>query len=59
MRRLSTLSALAAAALALLFGLYFTQATHTGVAAAKAQAGFAPNTLLIQTELKGESYDAF
>ncbi|MDB5642611.1 MAG: hypothetical protein JWN07_1928 [Hyphomicrobiales bacterium] len=57
MRRLATLSALGAGALALLIGFYVTHPSATGVAHAK--GGFAPNSLLSETSLKTESWDAF
>jgi hypothetical protein len=59
MRRLSTLSALAAGAIALLLGVYVTQGTQSGVTKANAAQAFAPNGLLIQSDLKLESWDAF
>lgn len=60
MRRFSTLSALAAGAIALLFGMYVTQATHgSATRAGMVQAGFSPNALLTEGNLKPESWDAF
>jgi hypothetical protein len=60
MRRLSTISALAAGALALLLGAYFSQHSTLGPTKANAsQAAFSPNALLSETSLKTENYDAF
>jgi hypothetical protein len=60
MRRLSTISALAAGALAILFGAYFAQTPSLGPMKANAsQAGFSPNALAGDTSLKTESWDAF
>ena len=59
MRRLSTISALAAGALALLLGAYFTQHSSIGPTKASAATSFSPNALLSETSLKSETYDAF
>jgi hypothetical protein len=60
MRRFSTLSALAAGALALLLGVYVAQSTHSGATRANVvQTGFSPNSLLTEINVKPESWDAF
>jgi hypothetical protein len=60
MRRFSTLSAVAAGALALLLGAYVAQSTHSRATGANVvQAGFMPNTLMSEVNLKSESWDAF
>ncbi len=60
MRRFSTLYAVAAGALALLLGAYVAQSTHAGASRGNVvQAGFAPNALLTEVDLKTERWDAF
>ncbi|MDB5544983.1 MAG: hypothetical protein JWO64_2132 [Hyphomicrobiales bacterium] len=60
MRRFSTLSALAAGAVALLLGVYVAQSAHSRATGANVvQAGFSPNSLLTEVTLKPESWDAF
>jgi hypothetical protein len=60
MRRFSTLTAVAAGALALLLGVYVAQSTHSGATRGNVvQAGFSPNSLLTDVNLKQESWEAF
>ena len=58
MRRLSSISALAAGALAVIFGIYARQGSPLARAGA-AQEAFSPNALMIDANLKSESWDPF